>query len=320
MGPHPAVAEVRRAVRLALSDIRGPVLVACSGGADSLALAAATAFVRRDQPASLATIDHGLQDGSADRARQVAALGYELGFDPVFAVRVDVGRAGGPEAAARQARYAALDRVGADAAILLGHTLDDQAETVLLGLGRGSGPRSIAGMRAVDGRYRRPLLGVRRATTRAACAALGLTPWEDPHNEDPSFRRSRLRHEVLPLLDEVLAGGVAEALARTALLLQQDLDALDQLAAVPDGRTRADELPVAELAARSTAVRIRILRHWLATVCPHALSAVHLAALDDLVVAWRGQGPIDLPGGYRVERASGTLKVRPPAQDLTRRE
>jgi tRNA(Ile)-lysidine synthase len=318
MGPHPAVAEVRRAVRLALADVHGPVLVACSGGADSLALAAATAFVCRDQPAGLVTVDHGLQDGSANRAQQVAAFGYELGFDPVHTARVEVGRDGGPEAAARQVRYSALDRVAAGATVLLGHTLDDQAETVLLGLGRGSGPRSIAGMRAVDGRYRRPLLGVRRATTRAACLALGLAPWDDPHNADPSFRRVRLRHEVLPLLEEVLAGGVAEALARTALLLQQDLDALDQLCAGSDGRSeRRDELPVAELAGKPTAVRSRVLRDWLAAVCPHALSGVHLAALDALVVSWHGQGPIDLPGGYRVERASGTLKLRPPGIEQT---
>jgi tRNA(Ile)-lysidine synthase len=318
MGPHPATAEIRRAVRLALADVPGPVFVACSGGADSLALAAATAFVCRGRPAGLITVDHGLQAGSAERARQVAAVGYELGFEPVHTVRVEVGRAGGPEAAARRARYQALDRLAADATVLLGHTLDDQAETVLLGLGRGSGPRSIAGMRAVDGRYRRPLLAVRRATTRAACQALGLEPWDDPHNADPSFRRSRLRHEVLPQLEEVLGGGVAEALARTAVLLQQDLDALDQLVTVPGGREPREEVPVSELAGRPTAVRTRILRDWLAGTCPQALSSAHLAALDALVVAWRGQGPIVVPGGYRVERVSGTLKLRPP--DFTRRE
>src|SRR5580765_8209334 len=226
MGPQPAVAEVRLAVRELLRGRTGPVAVACSGGADSLALAAATAFVaqRLGIVAGLITVDHGLQDGSAVQAARVAAIGYELGLDPVAVVRVDVGTAGGPEGAARDARYAALAASGAD--VLLGHTLDDQAESVLLGLGRGSGARSIAGMRAVDGRWLRPFLGLRRATTVAACAALGLEPWADPHNADPAFRRVRLRGEVLPLLEDVLAGGVADALARTADLVRADADAL----------------------------------------------------------------------------------------------
>jgi len=212
------------------------VLVACSGGPDSVALAAATAFEAPSLgiEAGLVTIDHALQPGSAERAATVADLGAKLGLTPVLTRRVEVGAGGGPEAAARTARYAALaaaaDEAGA-AAVLLGHTLDDQAETVLLGLGRGSGPRSIAGMRAVDPPWLRPLLGVRRATTAAACAAESLGTWADPHNAEPRFTRSRLRHEVLPLLEDVLAGGVAGALARTADLLRDDLDALDADAA-----------------------------------------------------------------------------------------
>jgi tRNA(Ile)-lysidine synthase len=230
MGPDPAVAAVRRSVRCMLAGVDGPVLVACSGGADSLALAAAAAFEARRSgtPTGLITVDHGLQAGSAAQAGRVAAVGYELGMDPVHLVRVRVDERGGPEAAARAARYAALAATGAT--VLLGHTLDDQAETVLLGLGRGSGPRSIAGMRPVDGRYRRPLLGVRRSTTRAACAALGLEPWDDPHNVDPRYQRVRLREEALPLLEEILQGGVVEALARTAALTRADVEALDELA------------------------------------------------------------------------------------------
>ena len=161
--------------------------------------------------------------------------------------RVRVGAAGGPEAAARAARYRALaDAAGDGTAVLLGHTLDDQAETVLLGLGRGSGPRSIAGMRPVDGRWLRPLLGVRRETTRAACTAEQLAYRDDPHNADPRFTRVRLRREVLPLLEDTLQGGVAAALARTAELLRDDLDALDDLAAALTPATGA--LPAAELA------------------------------------------------------------------------
>ena len=279
--------------------------MACSGGADSLALAAATAFEapRAGIRAGLVTVDHGLRPDSAAVAARVAALGYELGLDPVQAIRVEVGTGGGPEAAARSARYGALGACAdaMDAVVLLGHTLDDQAETVLLGLGRGSGPRSIAGMSVVDGRYRRPLLGVRRSTTEAACAALGLEPWRDPHNADPSFQRVRLRTEVLPLLEDVLQGGVAEALARTAELIRADLEALDRLA---DHSGAGD---VGELAALPRAVRTRVLREWARANGAGPLTATHTAALDALITAWHGQGPIDLPGGLRAGRVSGKL-------------
>jgi tRNA(Ile)-lysidine synthase len=324
MGPHPAVAAVRSAVRAALDGT--PVLVACSGGADSLALAAATAFeaLRAGSAAGLVTVDHGLQPGSDVRAARVAALGYELGFDPVLSVRVEVGVPGGPEAAARAARYAALAGAAEplDAHVLLGHTLDDQAETVLLGLGRGSGPRSIAGMAAVDGRYRRPLLGLRRSTTVAACDALGLDAWDDPHNTDPSFQRARLRHEVLPLLEDALQAGVAEALARTAALLTDDLAALDAwaetaLAAAvvrpsPGQEAGAGgQLEVGALAELPRAVRTRVLRAWAGL----PLSAERTAALDALAIDWHGQGPVQLPGGAAVRRTSGRLVKYPPNQE-----
>ena len=325
MGPHRAVAEVRRAVRENLQrpgDAR--VLVACSGGADSLALAAAVAFEapRAGVRAGLVTVDHGLQPGSAAQARRVAAIGAELALDPVEIVPVAVGTAGGPEAAARTARYAALDAVAAalDAQVLLGHTLDDQAETVLLGLGRGSGPRSIAGMRARQGRWIRPLLGVRRSTAAAACAALGLDPWTDPHNADPAYQRVRLRTEVLPLLEDVLHGGVAEALARTAALLQDDLDAVDALAQgfevherCPDPTIAGHMLDVGELGAQPRAIRTRLLRSWTRANGAAPLSAERTAALDALITDWHGQGPVDLPGGVRVARASGKLVVSPRA-------
>jgi tRNA(Ile)-lysidine synthase len=226
----------------------------------------------------------------------------------VEVVRVEVRGPGGPEAAARAARYAALDAAAAalDAHVLLGHTRDDQAETVLLGLGRGSGPRSIAGMRPADGRYLRPFLDLRRGTTVAACAALGLTPWYDPHNGDPAFQRVRLRQQALPLLEEILQGGVTDALARTAELLQDDLDALDEWArSVPV----ADELEVPPLAALPRAVRTRVLRGWLH---PVPLTAERTAAVDALVTDWRGQGPVNLPGGASVLRVSGRLRVIPP--------
>jgi tRNA(Ile)-lysidine synthase len=319
MGPQPAVADVRRAVRTALagSEVRlaGRVLVACSGGSDSLALAAATIFEapRAGLSAGLVTVDHSLWPGSLEQARAVASIGYELGFDPVEVVRVAVGTAGGPEAAARAARYVALDAAAGalGATVLLGHTLDDQAETVLLGLGRGSGPRSLAGMRPVDGRYRRPFLGLRRATTAAACQALGLTPWDDPANGDARFQRVGLRTQVLPLLEQVLQGGVAEALARTAALTQSDLDALDAMAESYLPAAGADLL-ASELADRPQAIRTRVLRCWLNRAGVPALTAVHLAELDALVARWHGQARVDLPGGFGVTRVSGRLCLVSP--------
>ncbi|HEY6748786.1 MAG TPA: tRNA lysidine(34) synthetase [Mycobacteriales bacterium] len=347
-GLAPAVAAVRVAVRRTLGELRpAGVLVACSGGADSVALAAATAFEapRLGLPAGLVTVDHGLQDGSAGWAEAAARLGRDLGLDPVLVRTVTVGTDGGPEAAARTARYAALAAAateaeaaagtavaeaaagaaaaGAGAAaaaapagpalsggtaapgwvVLLAHTLDDQAETVLLGLGRGSGPRSIAGMRAVDGRWVRPLLGIRRETTRAACAAEHLAYRDDPQNADPRFTRVRLRTEVLPLLEDVLQGGTAEALARTADLLRDDLDALDALAAAltPDGPV----LDAAAIGAHPRAIRTRVLRAWAGI----PVSAVQLRALDALLTDWHGQGPVSLPSGRRVSRSSGMLRL-----------
>jgi tRNA(Ile)-lysidine synthase len=317
-GPDPAVAALRSAVRPGLTRDAAPVLVACSGGADSLALAAAVAFEapRSGVPAGGVTVDHGLQPGSDTRAAATAELLEKLGLAPVEVVRVDVGADGGPEAAARSARYAALERLaGASGArIALGHTLDDQAETVLLGLGRGSGPRSVAGMVARRGIWWRPLLGIRRTTTRAACVAAGLPVWDDPWNADPAYTRARLRAEVLPLLDDVLGGGVAPALARTAAMLREDLDALDALAAddLQELLGTDGALPADLLATRPAALRRRVLRGWLLAAGIQDLQAVHLDAVDALLTRWRGQGPVDLPGRVAVVRASGRLGLRPP--------
>jgi tRNA(Ile)-lysidine synthase len=335
VGPTPAVAAVRHAVR---SDIAGlpagsTVLAACSGGADSLALAAALAFeaprAGRSLRAGGVTVDHGLQPGSAQRAESVGRQLKELGLDLVECVAVEVGGDGGPEAAARAARYAALDaiaeRTGA-AAVLLGHTLDDQAETVLLGLARGSGTRSLAGMAGVSGpggRYRRPLLGLTRAITAAACADLGLPVWDDPHNADRSFARVRVRSSVLPVLEAELGPGVAEALARTAQLARADADALDDWAARAFAELAAGPpeagLDVAELAALPTAVRTRVLRQaaLAAGAVPSALAAVHILAIDALIIGWSGQGPVNLPGGVTASRRCGRLHFAPVSAGAT---
>jgi tRNA(Ile)-lysidine synthase len=248
-----------------------------------------------------------------------------LGLDPVHAVAVTVQPGAGPEAAARAARYRALDAtadlLGA-VAVLLGHTLDDQAETVLLGLARGSGGRSLAGMSPRRGRYRRPLLAVRRATTGAACAELGLEPWQDPHNSDPRYARARVRHQALPALEAALGPGVAQALARTATRLRADCEYLDDLAFAESGQLRpslseagsASEageagLAVDRLLGLPAAIRTRVLRGAAITAgCPPgALTAGHIEAIDALVTAWRGQRWVDLPGGVRAGRRDGNV-------------
>ncbi len=317
-GVHPAVAEVRRAVRSALTAMPAPfrdapLLVACSGGADSLALTAAAVAVRGPGAVRVAVVDHGLQDGSAERAAATAELVGDMGV-PTVVRRVEVGGKGGMEAAARRARYAALreSRPHPAAPVLLGHTLDDQAETVLLGLGRGSGARSLSGMRAWDEPWSRPLLGVRRAVTRAACAADGLAVWDDPHNSDPRFTRVRLRSEVLPLLEDVLAGGVAEALARTATQLREDGDALDGLAADLLAVARTPEgLRVDAFVAAAPAVRRRLLRGWLAASSVTGLTDTHLRAADVLAAHGPDRGGVALPGGLELVRERGTLSLRP---------
>ena len=319
MGPPPAVAAVRLAVRRTLADLDpgSRVLVACSGGADSLALLATTVFeARRGGLRVVAvTVDHGLQHGSGQHARAVADQMQGMGADEVLVAPVSVGAAGGPEAAARTARYAALAAAATEhaaAVVLLGHTRDDQAETVLLGLARGSGARSLSGMVPVAGCYRRPLLDLSRQDTVAACRAEHIAFWDDPHNADPSYTRVRVRQHVLPVLEKELGPGVGAALARTARLLRDDADALDAIAldalrAVrdPDGSLRLDPLP-----AMPAAVRRRVLRlAALDAGCPSTeLFLVHVDALDELVTGWHGQQGVDLPGRVRARRAGGRLR------------
>ncbi|WIY05010.1 tRNA lysidine(34) synthetase TilS [Amycolatopsis mongoliensis] len=306
-----AVAAVRRAVRGFLDSVEVPpeLCVAVSGGADSLALCEATAYVghHRGHRVRALVVDHGLQEGSAKIAGDAAAAAKSLGADEAEVRRVDVTGPGGPEAAARKARYRAL--AGHDL-VLLGHTLDDQAETVLLGLGRGSGPRSLAGMRPHDPPWGRPLLAVPRATTRAACAELGVEPWDDPHNAEPRFTRVRLRTEVLPLLEDVLNGGVSGALARTASQLREDSEALDTMADMIFTRAGGSEgLDAGVLAAEPAAIRRRVIRRWLLQSGVRELTDAHLRAVDDLVARWRGQGGVWLPGNLEARRAHGRLCV-----------
>lgn len=294
------------------------ILVACSGGGDSMALAAAAAHLAGRDP-DLAgrmrarVIDHGLQPGSDEVARQVAARLVRLGLDAeVRRVQVDEGSALGPEAAARQARYRGLAAgCPAGTLILLGHTLDDQAETVLLGLARGSGTRSLAGMPEQfttedQVGFARPLLGLRRATTAEACAQWSLPVWYDPHNQDKRFRRVRVRTSVLPTLEAELGPGITEALARTAALARADADELDAQAARRQPAPGAG-LPVALLHDLPEALATRVLRDWLVTGGVSEPAHSHLRAVWALVDAWHGQAGIDVPGGGRVVRRDGVL-------------
>lgn len=320
-GLDPATAEVRRAVRGVLDGRTGAVVVALSGGPDSLALAAATAFEagRLGIRAEAVVIDHGLQHGSDAVAERAARTVRERGMT-ARVVAVDVVAKDGPEADARAARYAGLARaaaeIGADA-VLLGHTLDDQAETVLLGLARGSGATSLAGMAperrdATGPVWLRPLLGVRRRTTVAACAAEGLEPWSDPHNVDPSYARVRVRERVLPVLEAELGPGVAEALARTAEQLREDAAAFQDMIdeTIEDIVEHAEagiSISVAALAANPAALRHRIVRYVVESEFGVSLSRAQTLEVARLAVDWRGQGPIDLPAciarrvGDRVE-------------------
>jgi tRNA(Ile)-lysidine synthase len=292
------------------------VLVALSGGPDSLALAAATAFEapRAGLRAGAVIVDHALQPGSADVAARAAEQATELGLDPVLVRRVQVGVDGGPEAAARTARYAALAEAATETgavAVLLGHTLDDQAETVLLGLARGSGPTSLRGMEPAAGLYSRPLLGIRRSTTERFCRDAGLEPWADPQNSDEAFSRVRVRNTVLPLLERELGPGIAEALARTATQLREDGDALDHFAAeiaeeLADIAEAGISLPVAALANNPAALRQRLIRFAVNSEFHVSLSRAQTLEVARLVTDWSGQGPLDLPG-IRVERQGGLL-------------
>jgi tRNA(Ile)-lysidine synthase len=310
-----AVAQLRAAVEAFAKDYLSADdqwCVALSGGPDSLALTAVAAQLR---PTTACIVDHGLQSGSAEVAETARAQAVALGCVDAQVLSVRVGNDGGPEAAARAARYAALGAYR-HGPVLLAHTLDDQAETVLLGLGRGSGARSIAGMRPHDPPWCRPLLGVRRATTHAACRELGLTAWQDPHNSDRRFTRSRLRLEVLPLLEDVLGGGVAEALARTATALREDTELIDALAAaaLPEATAGAG-LQVEALAGLADPVRRRVIRGWLLAGGATGLTDKQIRGVDTLVTAWRGQGGVAVGSALRGERLfaarrDGVLNLR----------
>ena len=318
MSTNPATVAIRSAVRECLSGCSAgdTVLVAVSGGADSLALAAALVPESKSALINLVgvTIDHQLQKSSGEQATKVFAQLSELGIFQIEIVKVDVEMVDGLEASARRARYAALDATAEKYSaklIFLGHTLNDQAESVLLGLARGSGARSLSGMARCTGKYCRPLLEITRSETLAACAENNLIPWIDPHNSDSQFARVRVRTDALPKLEESIGPGITEALARSADLLRDDADALDGWAVQVAAEIDLADLEITALAELPKAVRTRLLRMaiYAAGAPMGSITADHVASVEALVTSWHGQGACSLPGGVKVSRISGRLSL-----------
>jgi tRNA(Ile)-lysidine synthase len=313
-----ALVDIRSAVRPYLEKLSAgdSLLVAVSGGADSLALAAAVIAESKDlalRPIAV-TIDHQLQDGSAAQTARVVEQVQKLGYVDVISRKVIVDQSSGLESGARDARYGALHEIATEvnaSQIYLGHTRDDQAETVLLGLARGSGARSLSGMAAVNGKIIRPLLNLTRDLTEQVCRDLEIEIWNDPHNLNQEFSRVRVRTRVLPVMEEEMGPGISQALARTAALLRDDADALDQLAEQAAGGLNLADLEIDYLLLLPKAVRTRVLRKAIyAQGAPGgAITADHVSAVEALITSWHGQGEVSLPGGVKVARISGRLSL-----------
>ena len=310
--------QIRLAVRSELDDIAAgdSVLVAASGGADSSALAAALLLECKTKSIKVIAliIDHGLQKNSADVTHETKRTLTKIGYENIEIRRVTVEITDGLEASARRARYQALNDVANShnaVAVFLGHTKDDQAETVLLGLARGSGSRSLSGMASRVDRYRRPLLSITRAQTEAACEEAGIKFWQDPHNQSMEFTRVRVREVVLPTMEKEIGPGISDALARSAKLLRDDADALDYLSDEIFSKLEPASLEISKLESQPRAIRTRVLRKaiYLAGAPQGSLSAEHIEPVEALITAWKGQGPISLPGGVTVARISGRLSL-----------
>ena len=310
--------QIRLAVRKELADIEAGerVIVATSGGADSSALAAALLpeAEARSITVIAVIIDHSLQKNSAEVALSARQELIKIGYTNIEIRKIQVEKVDGLEASARRARYAALNQIADSqnaAAIFLGHTRDDQAETVLLGLARGSGTRSLSGMASRVENYRRPLLGITRALTEAACQEVGIKFWRDPHNQSMEYARVRVREVVLPTMEREIGPGIAEALVRSARLLRDDADALDEWAEEIFDDIDPHSLEIALLENLPRAIRTRVFRKaiYLAGAPSGSLTAEHIEPVEALVTDWKGQGPVSLPGGVTVTRISGRLSL-----------
>lgn len=305
-----SLVALRSAVRAKLEKYSAGdlIIVAVSGGADSLALAEATKLESDKLALQVIglTIDHQLQKDSSTQAEKVVK---QLSF-PCLIEKVKVEITDGLEASARRARYEAFERIAKErsaVAIFLGHTKDDQAETVLLGLARGSGARSLSGMASENGLYVRPFLEITREQTVAACKELKLQPWNDPHNDDPNFLRVRVRKNVLPIMESELGPGIKDALTRSAQLLRDDADALDAMAEEFWAKDKSPEIEA--LLKLAKAVRTRVLRLALFESGVTQLSAEQVGWVEALISNWKGQGEVSLPSGVKVSRISGRLTL-----------
>jgi tRNA(Ile)-lysidine synthase len=314
-----AVPAVRNAVRTWLENFEAgdKVLVAVSGGADSLALAYAMSLEAKKVAINVIgiTVDHQLQASSSTQAEKVVEQLSKFGLDCVI-TKVDIDIKEGLEASARKARYEALNDYAKQekaVAVFLGHTKDDQAETVLLGLARGSGTRSLSGMAHHNGLYVRPLLEITRLQNEEFCKEYNLDFWSDPHNFDSQFARVRVRTEALPILEKTIGPGISDALARSAHLLRDDADALDHWAKREEIHVNLQDLECSHLETLPRAIRTRILRAaiYAAGAPMGSVSAEHVSAVEALISAWNGQGALNLPGGVKVERISGRLSLSP---------
>ena len=284
---------------------------ALSGGPDSLALAAAAVTVL---PTTALIIDHGLQRGSAAVADTARTHALSLGCVAALVIQVEVGTDGGPEAAARTARYAALRQARDGAPVLIGHTLDDQAETVLLGLGRGSGPRSIAGIRPYDPPWCRPLLGVRRSVTEAACAELGIEPWQDPHNATAASPAYGCAPRCCRCSRTCSAAGWPRRWPAPRPRCRRTREVLDGIAGAGAGRASGRAPDCRRRVAVAGAVRRRVIRGWLLAGGAMRLTDKQILGVDALVTTWRGQGGVavgsDLSGQRLVAgRRNGVLTL-----------
>ncbi|MEY2900102.1 MAG: hypothetical protein RL247_268 [Actinomycetota bacterium] len=315
------MADTRRAARewagsLDATPRKALFLVGVSGGGDSVALAWALSLeaAALDVSVGAVIVDHQLQAGSAQVAARAAAQMEALGLSPVLVKTVSVEGTSNMEDNARKARYQAFTeavRETGAVGVALAHTLDDQAETVLLGLARGSGPSGLKGMADRDGLYHRPFLGLTRETLRQALRDAGIEWWDDPHNDDESFARVSVRKNVIPVLEKVLGPGVTEALARTAELFREDSATLDSQAEEWFQRhvtQRGGECSVAvnDLAELGSALQTRVLRAMVVAAGGHAPTYVHTKQMHKLLREWRGQSRLNLSGAS-VERKDGRI-------------
>jgi len=257
-------------------------------------------------------VDHGLQPNSDQITAKVVAQLKTIGYKRVETAVAQVIVTDGLEASARRARYKVFHQFidsYQPKYLFLAHTLNDQAETALLGLARGSGARSLSGMATQNNLFVRPLLKITRQMSESACTEAGIDFWSDPHNQDLKFARVRVRKNVLPTLEENLGPGITEALVRTADLLRDDADALDSFANEFFAQVDSKNLEINDLERLPKAIRSRVLRLaiYQAGAPSGSLTAEHIEAAEALISNWHGQKEVSLPGNVKLLRNSGRI-------------